>query len=188
MQVQDHNSNKNLLCIGAIKTAHGLKGELCLKSYLENPNDILTIDPWFDDQGNRLTILSKKHKKGSEYIIRIQDIEDRNAADAMMSQKIFADRSHFISSNEEETLLNDLVGLAVKSSSDVDCGVVQRVQDFGGGVFLEFGFEDAETIFTAPYSKETVIELDFNQGFIVVNPEHCFDSELNPMSIGKSND
>ena len=46
-------SDQNLICVGAIAGSFGVRGEVRLKSFCANPEDIGTYTPLFSEKGGR---------------------------------------------------------------------------------------------------------------------------------------
>ncbi len=135
------------ILIGKIISAFGIKGEVKVISYCQNPLDIEKYD--LTNQRNekiKLTIVSKKiigeNKAGeSIFVARINDINNRNDAERYHQMELFIDKKDLKSTAENEFYFVDLIGLEVleESSSEL-IGKVVNVNDFGAGGMIEIEF------------------------------------------------
>ena len=72
--------------IGECGRAHGLHGELRLKSFTGDPAMLARYEPLFDESGARREITALRPAPGGAtdlFIARIAGVDDRNAAEAL---------------------------------------------------------------------------------------------------------
>ena len=81
------------VCIGAIAGVRGLKGEVRIKSFTADPDDVAAYGPVSTDDGDasyRINITA--HAKGL-VIARLDGIADRTAAEALKGQNFTSPRT-----------------------------------------------------------------------------------------------
>src|SRR3990167_8166142 len=76
------------VCVGAIAAAHGIKGEVKIKTFTAEPLNIAAYGPVTDETGARSFQLSHVRAPGgaagdSVVIARLDGVTDRNAAEAL---------------------------------------------------------------------------------------------------------
>ena len=135
------------ILIGKIISAFGIKGEVKVISYCQNPLDIEGYS--LINQKNekiKLVINNKKiigeNKAGESILIaRINDINNRNDAEKYHQMELFINQQDLKSTDENEFYFVDLIGLEVlEESSSVVIGNVVNVNDFGAGGMIEIEF------------------------------------------------
>lgn len=174
------------ILIGKINSVFGIKGEVKIVSYCQNPTDIEKY-ALFDDKGNEIKLrISNKNKAivgssadGAILIAKITGIDDRNQAELLRGRELFAARENFAKKlKKNEFYQVDLIGLDVINEQGDKIGKVLNVLDFGGGVMLEIEFEKAnlelklEKIENFPFKNEFFPDVDVEEGFVrIVLPE-----------------
>ncbi len=160
-----HTSPRDKVCIGAITGVRGLKGEVRIKSFTADPDDVAAYGPLTDEAGGRsFTLRVTAHAKG-QVIARLDGINDRTAAEALKGTGLYVSRTVLPEPEEDAYYLADLVGLAVETESGESLGLVKAVHNFGAGDVIEL--EDG---MMAPFTKATVPVVDLDKGRIVVIP------------------
>jgi 16S rRNA processing protein RimM len=117
--------------IGRILGAHGIKGEVKLKSFTEDPKAIATYGPLQTADGAKIEIIRIKPAK-EEFICTLKTVTDRNAAEALKGIDLFVDRARL----PPEPLLADLIGKPVMHNGQ-HLGVIAGFQNFGAGELME---------------------------------------------------
>lgn len=166
------DANRHLVCLGEVAGAHGLRGELAVRSFTADPDDIAAYGPLRDEAGlQTLTLKVTGHRK-DQVIVRAQGIADRTAAEALRGLRLFVARDALPPPDDDEFYYTDLIGLAADlTGPDGDAvqplGRVEAVQDFGAGPFLEIRCENASALLV-PFTRAAVPEVDIAGGRIVV--------------------
>ncbi|MBT4879985.1 MAG: 16S rRNA processing protein RimM [Alphaproteobacteria bacterium] len=156
------------ICLGMITGCCGLKGELRLKSFTEDPKDILSYGDLTDASGEQVFSLSFIRATKSDMIVQIPGVQDRTGAEALKGVKLYVSRDRLSELQEEEYFHADLVGLEVHSADGLVLGAIQAVHNYGAGDFLEFQ-KEGET-FTVPFTKEAVPTVLLKDGHVIVDP------------------
>lgn len=162
------------VCVGRIIGAHGLKGELCVRSFTADPEAVAAYGPLTTDSGKRALRLHVAGRKKSALIVRVDGIDDRSAAEALRGTELYVDRAKLPSPAEDEFYHADLIGLVVELAGGANdasrsLGEVGAVHDFGAGPLLEIEAFDVPPVLI-PFTKETVPEVDIEGGRIIVAP------------------
>ena len=158
-----------MILMGAIAGVHGVKGEVKVKSFTEDPLAIVSYGPLYDEQGRAFALkLSSKAAKDAIVIARIDGIADRNAAEALKGRRLYAPREALPALEAaDEFYAGDLVGLAVVDGAGQGFGAVTDVQDYGGGPMLAIS-GGKEGAFDLPFADRFVPVVDLAARRIVI--------------------
>ena len=159
---------QNPVQMAVIGAAHGIKGELRVKTFTGDPLALGDYSPLYAKDGRAFEI-DDIRPAGEVVVVRFKGIRDRTAAEALTGTELFVDRSALPEEDEDEFYHADLVGLVVRDETGIDAGKVTAVQNFGGGDILEITFHGREGLLI-PFSQAAVPEVDIAAGFIRVDP------------------
>ncbi len=157
-----------LVVMGVITAAHGIRGEVKLKSFTARPEDIAAYGPLLIGDGpKRARILSLKPAKG-QFVARLEGIDDRTAAEALKGKKLKLERTRLPEPDEEEFYYSDLVGLKAVDETGRELGKVAAVHDFGAGDLLEIRPGGGGKSFLVPFTREVVPVVDIPAARLVI--------------------
>lgn len=178
--------------IGEFGRAHGLRGEVRVKSFTQDPMSIAGYDPLFDDRGRPLAILDLRPAPGGApelLIARLRDVSTREGAEALNRRRIFTTRAALRetarSEDEDEFLLAELIGLRVVTPSGETRGIVVAAPDYGAGTLIEIapareGGSGGPTVLL-PFLKSFFPLVDVAGGRLVVDAdESVFSGAAEP--------
>ena len=156
------------ICVGAIVGAKGVRGEVRIKSFTENPRDVGAYGPVILTDGRKLGLKITGTVKDL-VIGRLEGIDDRDAAEAMKGVQLFVERSQLPPPDKGSYYHADLIGLAVKLTTGETRGTVSGVLNFGAGDMIEVARPGGETDLV-PFSAQTIASVDMVAGVVTVNP------------------
>ena len=174
------------VCVGVISGAHGIRGEVRLRSYTEDMGALATFERLVSGPEHApVRILSARPHKGG-LVARLEGVGDRNAAEALKGRELFVSRSDLPPPEEGEYYFADLEGLAVEDDGGRKIGAIRAVLDFGAGPLLELELEaprpNVGRAPMVPFTGEFVPEVDIAGGRVVV----LLDSWLESLPKGKA--
>src|SRR5262245_2856717 len=127
-------TSQRLVLMGAILGAHGIKGEVKVKSFAAKPAAIADYGPLADPKRKRsfeLSIVGIGDAAKGVVIARIAGIADRNAAEALKGVELFVARERLPAPEDpEEYYLADLIGLPAFDRSDKKLGEIVSVDNY----------------------------------------------------------
>jgi 16S rRNA processing protein RimM len=162
-------ASRDRVLLGEIGAAQGLRGEVRLRSYTEDPAAITRYGPLHDEEGRAFEIESV-HGTPQALIARIKGITTREAAEALARTKLYVERARLPERQEEEWYHADLIGLAAVDRGGEKIGVVVAVQNFGAGDLIEVKPDKGEATVLVPFTRESVPEVDVEGGRLVLVP------------------
>ena len=78
---------ENLICVGAITTAHGVRGLVKVKSFTRNAADFAAFGELSDASATRSFKAEIVGKNKDLFLVKIDGVTDRNAAEALSSHR-----------------------------------------------------------------------------------------------------
>jgi 16S rRNA processing protein RimM len=128
---------QNPVLMAVIGAAHGIKGELRVKTFTGDPLALDGYSPLFAKDGRRFDILDIR-PQGTVVVARFKGISDRNAAEVLTGTELFIERAALSADLDEEEFYHaDLVGMSIVDEHGTEIGKVGAVQNFGAGDILE---------------------------------------------------
>ena len=167
-----------MVLVGAITGAHGVKGEVKVKSFTAQPASIAAYGPLFDESGQRRFDLSLTGKTGQPggngpgktmLVGRIQGVADRTAAEKLTNTDLYVPRDRLPPIDEDDIYYHaDLIGLAAVTPEGVALGKVTGLFNFGAGDLIEITTPQGGEPMLLPFSNAVVPEVDIKAGKLTV--------------------
>jgi len=161
---------KPRVCLGQILGAHGLAGEVQLRTFTGNPDDIASYGPLLDESGARSFEILKLRPAKKGPVVRIKGVDDREAAEALKGVELYVERERLPEPDAQEWYYADLIGLAVEDAEGKRLGTVIAVQNFGAEDLLEIKPGSGGPTLLMPFRRSTVPEVDLDGGRLVIAP------------------
>ncbi len=160
-----------LVLLGVFGAAQGVRGEVRVKSYTDDPKAIGAYGALTDRAGARVFVFETlRPLKDDMLVARVKGIATRDAAQALTGVEIFARRDQLPPPDADEFYYDDLVGLAAVTREGAALGRVVALSNFGAGDILEVAPENGGETLLLPFSKTVAVEIDFTGGRIVIEP------------------
>ena len=157
------------VCIAQIGAAHGVRGEVRLKPFTEDPLSVTRYGALESEDGGRRFEIEAVRPAKDVLVVRLKGVTDRNAAEALKNERLYVAREHLPKPAQDEFYHADLVGLAAVSAQGEAIGTVKAVHNFGAGDLLEIEPAQGATLML-PFNETTVPVVDLAAGKIVVDP------------------
>lgn len=162
----------NLVCLGEIVAAHGIKGHVKIKTYTAKAQNIADYGVLMDKTGTKSFALKNVRALSAHSVVAYLDnINSRNAAEELIGTALYIDRLILPALMEDEYYHEDLIGLHVVDTDNNPCGVVIGLQDFGAGVFLDIKSDAHTKIATLPFNKDAIVRVDFDNKKIIADAQ-----------------
>lgn len=158
---------ENPVQMAVIGAAHGIKGELRVKTFTGDPLALGEYGPLYAKDGRAFEIEDIR-PAGDVVVVRFKGIRDRTVAEGLTGTELFIDRSVLPAEEDDEFYHADLVGLSVRDESGAEAGKVTAVQNFGGGDILEITFHGRKGVLI-PFSQAAVPKIDIAGGFVAID-------------------
>ena len=155
------------ILLGRIAGAHGIRGEVLIKTFTERPEDIAAYGP-LDDGGGRTFTIEAVRVTGKGVVARLAGIRDRNAAEALKGAPLYVDRGRLPAPAEGEFYHADLIGLAAVDAEGRPTGEVVGVHNHGAGDILEVRLTETGKTELIAFTDTFVPEVDLATRRVVV--------------------
>ncbi len=143
-----------LIYIAKVVSTHGLKGELKIYTYLENPKSIINFDKLLDKNGNEIfRVQDIKSQKNNTIIAKIYSSSERNEVTNFIGKKIYIDKAELKPTAENEFYYNDLIELKVEDENGKIIGIIIDVHNFGAGNIIEIKKNETDETFMLPFTE-----------------------------------
>lgn len=157
------------ILVGVVIGAHGLRGEVKVKTFTEDPASLGAYGALATRKGREFRVAGLR--VGAEHVIaRFEGITGRDAAEALKGEELFVPRAALPEPGEEEYYHADLLGLAAEDEAGRALGTVTAVHDFGAGDMIEIAGADGAAILL-PFTRARVPAIDIAAGRITVVPQ-----------------
>lgn len=155
------------ICLGAIVGVHGIRGEVKVKSFTENENNLTSYGLLSDESGNRKFELKIVGHSKELLRVKVKGVEDRNVAESLIGTGLYIERTKLPSTDEDEFYHTDLIGLMALDAQGNKVGVVNALYNFGAGDLIEIKTPE-NRLEMLPFTKAFVPDINLKDGFIIV--------------------
>lgn len=157
------------LCVGVIVGAHGVRGDLRVKSFTAAPQDLVSYGALTDASGARQFRMRVLGVARGLLRVHMDGVEDRNAADALAGIELYIPRDRLPAPEEDEFYHSDLVGLRAERPDGSFYGTVRALHDFGAGEIIEIALTQGGAAML-PFTRAVAPEIDLEAGRMVIVP------------------
>jgi 16S rRNA processing protein RimM len=138
---------ENLICVGILLEAKGLKGEVLIKYFAENPSTFSDYSYFFLGKEKKEYKVSNFSTRKEHFLVKLHGVDRRTEAEALKGKEVF-------------------IGLAVENSSDQRVGSIAAIYNFGAGDILEIKLTNNK-LEMIPFTKDFVLEIILNDKIII---------------------
>lgn len=128
---------KEKILVGKIVAPQGIRGEVRVQTYTQTPTDLKDLKIHSDKLADgAFHFVRQLNPQSTVIIAKIDGVNDRNAAELLRGVELFINRSDLPELKDGEYYQADLIGMKVVHDG-VELGVVDNIQNYGGGDILE---------------------------------------------------
>lgn len=169
---------KQFIEIGEVVSTHGLKGELKVYPWADDPEDFQKLKQlYLDSQGKTaLQVLQTRVQKGMVYV-KVKDVNTVEEARKVIRKTVYFNRDD-LPLQEDRFFVQDLLGMLVKDGKTGQTyGKLTNITNTGASDI--YHIQDGKgTMHLFPAAKEFLQEFNINEGYILINPiEGMFDTD-----------
>ena len=155
--------------MGRIGAAHGIKGEVRIVSFTEEPLALLDYGPLVTNKPGLVVEILSARATTNVLVARIKDVGDRSAAEKLNGVELFVDRDKLPPPTDDDDFYHaDLIGLDVRLSDGTVIGQVTAIPNFGAGDLLEVRDVRSGDTFLFPFTKAVVPEIHIAEGYLLI--------------------
>ncbi len=159
------------LLVGRIGAAHGIKGEVRVQSFTEDPLALVSYGPLSTNRpGLTIRILAARTTT-NVLVARIEGVTDRNAAEKLNGVELYIDRALLPEPEDEDDFYHaDLLGVRAQLADGTSLGTVSAIPNFGAGDLIEVRDERTGDTYLYPFTKAVVPDIRIDDGYLVIDP------------------
>ena len=153
--------------VGVVVASHGTRGTLRVRATGPGRHLRESVEPLL--AGRRMRI-SQVRRTPKGFLVDLEGIEDRSAADAFRGEDLVLDRRELDAPEEGEFYVDDLIGLTAVSDAGEVVGTVRETLETPAHEILVVGEEGDVPACYVPFTMEHVPEVDLGARRVVVRP------------------
>jgi 16S rRNA processing protein RimM len=159
------------ICVAQIGAAHGVRGEVRLRSFTEEPAAIAHYGALESEDGTQRFTIEALRPAKDHFVARLAGIGDRDAAERLTNLLLYVPRDRLPPVEDGDTYYqSDLVGLAAVTPDGAPLGTVKAIHNFGAGDIVEIAPGSGGAAMMVPFTADAVPGIDIANGRIVVVP------------------
>ena len=161
----------NKIRVARIGAAHGVRGEVKLWSFTQDPMAVADYGPLETEDGARRFEIESV-RAGKDFLVaRLAGVESRAAAQQLTNTDLFVPRQRLPAIDEADTYYHaDLIGLSAVTADGGALGTVSAVHNFGAGDIIEIAPAGGGATLILSFTEATVPEVNLKAKRIVVVP------------------
>lgn len=157
------------LTLGQVGSPHGIRGWVLVRSFADPPDALLDYEEWQlvtpDGRSRTIRLLEGAvYRQGLR--VKLEGIDDRNAAQALNGLWIRIAREQLPPLEQGQHYRDDLVGFTVRNVEGVELGKVDYFADLPGGAVMVVKGQSEHWL---PVTKQHVLHIDAGQRRIEVD-------------------
>ena len=150
----------SLVCIGKVVEPHGLKGELKVWPFTDEPEYYAGLTEVILDAGKGLRVYPVRsiRGKGRQWLFSLEGVDERNGATALKGAEVLLEQARLKPLEPGQYFMDDLVGCEVVDPHGHSLGRVRGVIETGANLVLEVTCRGGVTL--VPMTDEVMREVD----------------------------
>ena len=164
------------ILLGVVTGAHGLKGEVKVKTFTETPGRLGEYGPLHAMDGRAFVADAVRVTDTATAVVRFKGIADRASAEALKGLELYVAREALPGTGTDEYYHADLVGLRVEDEAGRLIGHVHAIHNFGAGDVLDIEKPDGSDALL-PFAREFVPVVDVAGGRVVVAAPEVIEAQ-----------
>lgn len=168
----------NPILMARIGGAHGIKGEVRVKPFGDDPLTLSDYGSLYSKDGRKFKIMRMRAAK-SVLVVKFKGVNYRDEAETLNGTDLYIDRSMLPDDMEEdEFYVTDLVDCQVIDPQGTSIGKVLAVVNFGAGDLVEIMPVGSGHSVFVEFSQENVPTIDLEtKSIVVVMPQEVSERD-----------
>jgi 16S rRNA processing protein RimM len=173
------------ILLGRIVAAHGIRGDVLVRTYTDAPEAIGSYGPLVDADGRGAFKLRVFRVTAKGVVAHIAGVDDRNGAEALAGTDLYVARAQLPAAEHGAFYHADLIGLAATAPDGSEIGRIVGVHNFGAGDLIEVALGGSRRTELVPFTEQFVPEIDLARRVVVVElPMPADEDEAAPEDDG----
>jgi 16S rRNA processing protein RimM len=125
------------ICIARIGAAHGVRGEVRLWTFTEDPLAVLHYGPLATRDGTRSFEVTHARETKTHLVATLKGVASREDAERLNGLELYIAREKLPATDDDEYYHADLIGLTAVNAANEPLGRVIAIHNFGAGDIIE---------------------------------------------------
>ena len=157
------------LLMGRIGAAHGIRGEVRIRSFTEEPLALAGYGPLTTNKPGLVVEIEKARATTNVLVAKLKGVSDRTTAEKLNGVELYVDRDKLPPPAEDDDFYHaDLIGLAARLGDGTELGRVTAIPNFGAGDLLEVTDARTGDTYLYPFTKAVVPEIHVAEGYLLI--------------------
>lgn len=155
------------ICVARIGAAHGVRGEVKLWTFTEDPLAVKRYGPLVTKDGARQFEVTHAREAKGHLVAALKGVATREDAERLNGVELYIGREKLPATEEDEYYHADLIGLAAVTLAGEPLGRVIAIHNFGAGDIIEIAPPQGATMLL-PFTNAVVPSVDLAGGRVVI--------------------
>ena len=161
-------SSARRIVLGHIVGAHGIRGDVTVRTHTADPADLAAYGALTDEDGRAPLTATRVRPGPKGTVVHFAGVDDRNAAEALRGRALCVERAKLPPPEDGAFYHVDLIGLDAVSPDGSPIGQIVAVQNFGAGDLMEIKLLATGETEYVPFTDPCVPSIDLAAGHVVV--------------------
>ncbi|MEO0816894.1 MAG: ribosome maturation factor RimM [Pseudomonadota bacterium] len=166
--VKQPDTLKDLVVVGALMGAHGVRGDVKVKSFTAEPADVFTYGPLLDESGAIVLDATNIRRAKAHFIATPHSPRTREDWEALKGTRLHVPLEALPDTEDDEIYVDELLGLSAFGVDGAALGKVKAVQNYGAGDLLEIAPAGGGASVLIPFTEEDVPDIDLTERRITI--------------------
>ena len=155
------------VCVARIGAPHGLRGEVRLWTFTEDPFAVTRYGPLSTKDSARQLEVAQARATKDHLVATLTGVTTREEAERLNGVELYIARDELPDTEEGEFYHADLIGLAAFDAAGTTLGTVAAIHNFGAGDIIEIAPARGPTLML-PFTDAVVPTVDIAGGRVVI--------------------
>lgn len=157
------------LLLGEIVRPQGIRGEVKVRHYTDDPERFYDLDVVFLKRGENYDEAGVEDARvqGDDVYLKLEGIDDRNEAEKLRGIQLWVDRDNAVELDEDEVFIADILGARAFDTKGNQLGVLKDVLTPGGVDVFVLKTPKGNLMF--PALREVLLEMNADEGKLVLD-------------------
>jgi 16S rRNA processing protein RimM len=155
------------ICVARIGAAHGVRGQVRLWTFTDDPLAVTRYGPLSTKDGARQFEITNAREAKGHLVATLKGVTTRNEAERLNGVELHVARDKLPATADDEYYHADLIGLAAETTAGELLGRVAAIHNFGAGDIIEIE-PPAGTSIMLPFSNAVVPTVDLAKGRVLI--------------------
>jgi 16S rRNA processing protein RimM len=161
------DDSKRLL-MGRIGAAHGVRGEVRIASFTDEPLALADYNPFSTNRPGLTIEIESARATTNVLVARLRGVTDRSAAEKLNGVELYVERGRLPPPGDDDFYHADLIGLEARLGDGTVLGTVSAIPNYGAGDLIEVTDPRSGDTFLYPFTKAVVTEVHIGDGYLVI--------------------